>query len=134
MQDTYKQELRFLARKYKVRLYFCYKYNHFSGIANGATNSITINGNIEKRNEILSTFFHELGHIYCYDNNLWNSYHKECYSKNTRRTALKAERWVDKWAEKELYKYNNKIKFIPSYQTKKSIQFLKRVLNEKDFI
>jgi hypothetical protein len=52
--------------------------------------------------------FHELGHIWCYENGIWESYHQK-YEPRTRRekerflrTALKAERWIDRWAEKKV--------------------------------
>lgn len=56
--------------------------------------------------------FHELGHIYCYNNNIWKNYHFNYSIPLTRqkkdlvlKLGLKAERWVDKWAMKEIKKY-----------------------------
>ncbi len=80
----------------------------------------------------ISALFHEMGHIHCHTNGLWRNYHftgddeyltaREC--ELVVRTALKAERWVDKWAEKEsqkeLKKLGIKFEFVKSYRTNES--------------
>jgi hypothetical protein len=45
------------------------------------------------------TILHELGHVYCHKNGIWKKYHRERRTKVDIKTALKAEVWVDKWAE-----------------------------------
>lgn len=48
---------------------------------------------------MIQTFFHELGHIYCYKHGLWPAYHRDA-----RKTNARAEKWVDRWAAS---KYNS---------------------------
>ena len=93
---------------------------------------INLNKN-KNRSEYYSTLFHELGHIHCYKNNIWKKYHivKKRISDLTKeeklgliRTGLKAEVWVDKWAEKEMKKYYPNLKYHQSYRTTSSKKWL----------
>lgn len=116
-----------LAQDYQVRLHWtkCSKYHGYSRYWN---NSISINVVNQSPIDIISTFFHEIGHIYCWNNNLWSSYHvnrplieltereRDLYIK----TALKAERWVDRWARREMSKHFSTIEYNPGYLSKES--------------
>lgn len=83
------------------------------------------------RKELLSILFHELGHIYCYRNGIWKNYHhcKNQYSKEgllkIRRIAIKAERWIDNWAEKELAQYDARCPYQAYYHDAEGKDFLK---------
>lgn len=63
-------------------------------------------------NQKVFIFFHELGHIHCYNNDIWERYHKhKPYSEFTLEEipeyveyALDAEQWVDQWAATEMAK------------------------------
>lgn len=57
---------------------------------------VVINKNIPKKSQI-HALCHELGHIYCYENHIWDDYHRN----NNTRTALRAEVFVDKWGKKK---------------------------------
>jgi hypothetical protein len=85
-------------------------------------------------NHRLSVFFHELGHLHCYDTGKWKSYHtkKKLLSKLNKkekallvRTALKAERWVEKWAEREMAKHFPGVDYIRSYDNPASVKTYK---------
>ena len=90
-----------LAKEYQVRLHFNIDKTSV-GSARYWSNSISINTN-QSALGMLSTFFHEMGHIYCWNNSLLKSFHInkpiEKLTKKEKRnyilTALRAERWVD---------------------------------------
>ncbi len=74
--------------------------------------------------QYLSVFFHEAGHHHCVKNGLWKNYHNPSVKLSIRKkTALKAERWVDKWAEKQFYSFFPKeyFHFYASYKEKEQI-------------
>ena len=112
-----------LARDYNVRLHYT-KTSVDHGYSRYWNNSISINTN-QSAIDLISTFFHEIGHIYCWSNNKWMSYHvNKPLSHLTKdeqqkylRTALKAERWVDKWAATEMSKHFHDILYQPGYQS-----------------
>lgn len=128
-----------LSREYGVRLHFN-KTDKSHGSARYWNNSISINPN-QSAVGMLSTFFHEMGHIYCWDNSLWRSFHfnksiDDLSSDEKRKlvlTALKAERWVDRWAKKEMKKHFPHLKYIDGYLSKESgdnfTMELKKMLN-----
>lgn len=129
--------IRSLSKQYKVRTTFS-KSIKCRGLSRYWRRSITINSTCTTR-EQMSVFFHELGHIYCYDNGLWKNYHLDkfpgdmtdeekwlCYN-----TAIKAERWIDKWAEKEMKKHYPDLKFITSYECPKVIKNFKIELKKE---
>ena len=134
-----------LSREYDVRLHFTISQRSATWIIYGYSrywnDSITINLN-QSANSMLSTFFHEIGHVHCWKNSLWSSYHiKKSISQLTKiekekyiRTALKAERWVDKWAKKEMAKHFDKVKYKPGYSTKEEgdqfLQVIKKMIYE----
>lgn len=91
----------------------------YSGQYNVSTKNITI-ALINDERDIIQTFFHELGHGYCIKNGLWKSYHIKYINNESERdkyirTGLKAERWVDRWAEQEMKKYFPNLKYKPYY-------------------
>jgi len=110
-----------LAQDYQVRLHWTKTSNDY-GYCRYWCNSISINIH-QSPIDIISTFFHEIGHIYCFDNNLWLSYHvnkplKELTTIERKlyiKTALRAERWVDRWAKKEMSKHFSTIEYNPGY-------------------
>lgn len=131
--------LQELGRDYAVRLHFTNNLFTLDGCARYWNNSISIS---LRQNSVsmLSTFFHEIGHIYCWDNQLWKSYHidKPLFEmtqeekKRYVRTALKAERWVDNWAKKEMKKHFPKLTYIAGYDEvsrKEFLNYIKKDLN-----
>lgn len=112
-----------IAKEYKIRVYWYSDINNNCGIAYHKSDPATNRESIHilkhpKVKDYLSTLFHELGHSYCYRNNVWSAYHnKRAIFRNGRsyhktkdlktilRTGYKAERWVDKWGRREMYKH-----------------------------
>lgn len=92
-------------------------------------NHKTLNGSKNFGRKV-RTLFHELGHIHCYENNIWCSYHHSTSLKSLTKyekglvikTGLKAERWVDNWAAKEMKKYYPKIKYKFVYMDKEKVK------------
>lgn len=59
---------------------------------------ISLNNRNSKR-EMLHTFFHELGHLYCIRHGIWKQFHK---SKSiSTKQIFRVENWVEQWAKKE---------------------------------
>jgi hypothetical protein len=123
-----KNKAKQIASEYKVNIDF--RIKKLSGTASCITSTISINSN---RNEekFFSALFHEIGHIHCYRNRIWPAYHYNgiltwAIAKEFKRTAFRAECWVDRWAKKEMKKYFPMLKFDGSYdfKTKKGKDFL----------
>lgn len=108
-------ECRFIAKQYNARVYFRYLPNGIAGCADGYTREIIINSKYKSRSIILSVFFHELVHLLCFDRGIWTNYHQSDDPEVYMKTALKAERYVDRTGEMMLYQYDKRVKFFHSY-------------------
>ncbi len=117
-----------------AKVYFRRMKSTQSGYCHYENYNIFINNSITDRNVILSVLFHELGHLECYKNYKWNGYHRAKYAKGQVGCALKAERYCDRWAEMELYKYDKRVKYIKFYSgdNKKLREFLKEFFLPKE--
>ncbi len=67
---------------------------------------MTLNSTLDNETELLSAFYHELGHIHCTRTGLHKEYHDPALFHRSKkycdwREAWKVERWVDRWAERE---------------------------------
>jgi predicted SprT family Zn-dependent metalloprotease len=88
-------------------------------------NYFMVAGNEEEK---IRSLFHELGHIHCYQNGLWKGSHNPRFPLNRKDkktlilTALKAEKWIDNWAEQELKKYYPSFKYKKEFSTKEGIK------------
>lgn len=110
------KECRKLAAKYGVKVYFKPLSGPIAGYCNFEDGVITINSHLISRQEILSTFFHEYFHWHCHKKGLWKNYH-DCEDPIKKmKTALKAERHIDRLAEMEMYKYDKRLRFLGSYK------------------
>ena len=76
----------------------------------------------------MSVFFHELGHIHAFRNKKWPSYHYvgKINKRKWKLTALKAEVWVDKWAEQEYYKHFPNNVYNQSYRTEEDKNWFRK--------
>lgn len=87
-------------------------YN-FSACCDYTKGSIVFNTKAEMSFKTkVQLLFHELGHIHCYKNGIWRSYHfnrdkplTEDQKRLVIRTGLKAERWIDKWASERMMEH-----------------------------
>jgi hypothetical protein len=113
------REISRLARRYKVPVTFTKLINHAGHTSRGKIR--LDNSKVYSRLEQLSTFFHELGHLHCHRNGIWKRYHWLKYKLDRRwwptiiRIGLKAERWIDRWAAKEMRKWYPNLSYITSY-------------------
>jgi hypothetical protein len=110
-----KEIVRQLAKNYNVRVRFA-KSDEYSGLYR-PPNRIIINNSDE---HIILTFFHELGHHYCYQNNIFPVYHgRVAAGKATlsamASTAWRAEQWVDRWAKAECKQVFPELNWIAAY-------------------
>jgi len=79
---------------------------------------------VKSINIFWSLVFHELAHIWCFDNEKYVIYHNDSLSeeemaKYIRRNGLKIEQYVDKMGRKLGKESGIKFRFCPSYKTKK---------------
>lgn len=128
------KEINFLKRKYGVNVIFtnCLKQDNLIGYCCDSENIHIDHSAKKSRSEFLCTFFHELGHIQCRRSNKWKVFHdidpdSETSKQNLRKliyTALKAERWVDRFAAKMLYEYDKRIKYDFPYYEKENAKHL----------
>lgn len=127
------REIRKLAKKYKVRIYWA---SNLERHPYGGAASRNKYGNIvlvldSRLDRVLSVLFHEIGHVYCFRNKIWNSFHNYCDKKLFCLTALKAERWVDKWGEQEFKRYYpDKSYWKSSYSSKEDIKWFREYYND----
>lgn len=99
-----------------------------SGGADIPKGYIEIGLDLTKPNIIISTLFHELGHFYCYDKNIYKEFHHGFFRtditeeqfKSMLRTAIKAERYVDEWAKKKMKEHFPHLRFTYTYRAKNS--------------
>ena len=127
------KEFHKIARQHGVKL----NIKKISSIAAGEyyvlSDKINIDRDSVKRN-LPFIFFHELGHSHCAKNNIWKMYHDVNNTwKDYKLTALKAEKWIDLWAEKEVNKFFKNVNCYKPYHSEYGVkQFRLWVLkNEK---
>lgn len=93
-------------------------------------NTIHINTGLQSAWGIAIAFFHELGHWFAYNNDIFPIYHNKDKKRFNRRDALatstRAERWVDNWGRNMCKQILPNIKWVHSYRTIKDIAFLKK--------
>ncbi len=109
------REVRTLAAKHEVKVKFQRMKGALAGQALLEDNTVLINSILTSRTEILNCFFHELGHLVCHKLGLWKNYHETEDEELRMKTALKAERWCDKWASHMLYAYDARVRFLGCY-------------------
>lgn len=117
----YQKELKELGRAFGINVEFI-SLPHNVGYFYYAKSLMVLDKNLN-RNTTISVFFHELGHAFCYNEKKYEAFHNkdkpevmstDCLKKLTR-TALKAERYVDKIAAKMLKKYYPNLEYNISY-------------------
>lgn len=134
--NNWKKEVLFLANEYGVSVQFRknnvpnrLKKWKVDGQAKCRDKLIILYAEFKTREDMLSCFFHELGHIYCYTNKIWRVYHRDRRNKRSvLLTAFKAENWVDKWAEKMFKQKFPDLKFKRSYRTILSKKYIKHFI------
>lgn len=125
MNPTLRRELLLIAHSYSIKIRFV-KQKTTSGLCFFKAGMIWINPEIDRRDEALSVLFHEICHMICYRKKLyWNYHNPKASNKKKSKIAVKAERFVDKMAKKELYLYDPECMFFESYQDNESAKWLK---------
>ena len=116
--------------KYNVKLRY---KKHLSNIAEYDDDHKTIIVNLEYKNDVntlIPILFHELGHKHCFEKKIFYHYHMETNLRLVKLTGLKAERYVDRWAKKEMEKLNIKIIYPMFYYQKDRTKNFKIYLNQ----
>ena len=120
-----------IAHSYGVKIRFK-KLNNIAGWADFDNEIIYIEPFLKKTiigakysyNEyILSTIFHEIGHIVAKRNGKFKTYHysnRKVFTKkilnSLLKTAFRAEKYVDIWGEKEMKRAFPELKYVKSYR------------------
>lgn len=122
-----KKQILEIAKFYGVKVIFC-KIGYCSG-------EFLVDGKVillDKNLANFSTFFHELGHYYCVSNGLWEAYHtdlkrirnKKEMARKAYRTGYKAEKWVDRWARREMGMWFPEMIYVAGYGCNESKKWL----------
>lgn len=119
IKQSYKVNIVFIKTKYDA--YYC--HNRQTIFIN-----LSFKNNFEKSIQII---FHELGHKYCFDNSKYYNYHHETNLRLIKLTALKAERYVDRWAKKEFQKFNFDFEYCMFYYEKSRTKLFKKYISKK---
>lgn len=108
----------------KVRFKILSKY---SGMAYAPDSSIIVD---PYRNNLFEAFFHEIGHVLDYRNNIYKRYNS-CKSsiKYARKYSLRAEIHADETGRKLCKKYYPKHHYKKSYRNASDRQFLKEYID-----
>lgn len=127
MNTKFLKKLRSTAALYGVKVHVHYdKDPSCGGHAHSNADTICIFYNYSTTQEsMLMALFHEIGHCVAFHDGKFLPYHTakgdETYMK---RFALKAELYVDNWAEKEFYRMFPNKTFIRSYRNKEDRDYL----------
>lgn len=121
------KKINIICEKYNVNLIF----DDIDTIAYYDDNIKTII--LNKKNkfkliELIPIIFHELGHKYCFENNLFVAYHYETDKRLFKLTALKAERFVDRWAANEMKKNGFDFEYPMYYYNKNRVKYFKELI------
>jgi hypothetical protein len=125
IDESPKIVIDFLSNHYGVKVDFVDDWDYGSCYYWENRMEISIN---QTKKQMISTFFHELGHLYCYNNNIWKSCHSTILPENVStyiRCFLKSERWIDNWAHNEVKKWFPKHRYVKTYYNKEGIEFTK---------
>lgn len=86
---------------------------------------------IQTIQELYSMTFHEIAHIYCYDNNLYEIFHNDSLSEKEmalymKKMAVRVEKFVDKKGKELMKKFFPSIPFVGAYDDPKNVVWLKK--------
>ena len=116
-----------LARHYGVKVRLI-RLKNYDGSVSMRSRVIYLREDLDSA-MLLSTFFHELGHLHCRERGLFPAFHspyvrswRQVYA--VRRTALRAELWVEKWAEEEYNKHVRGRPYVRSYEDEQARSWL----------
>lgn len=121
--EVQKEIIRIIAKSLRLKLYFR-RIKDYGGYFY-PTRTIVISCEPHNEEYLLETFFHELGHWYCYHHDIYKAYHKpgRLTRKSRRemlRTATRAELFVDHWGEQRCAEYFPEIRWEGTYRDEES--------------
>lgn len=96
-----KRFLRGICTEYGVKVMFRSQFeNNLEGFCDldKKKNKIYINSNLSVK-IMASAVFHEIGHLYCLNHGIWQSFHEQ--DPTSSKLIFKVENWIDWWAKKE---------------------------------
>lgn len=143
VKDSVKPQLRqminSIKKEYNIRTVRIKSIKHCGGYATEKGEVFVDKDAWNTVSQVLSTVFHEIGHVYCFRNKIWWGYHgfHRSHAKNKKKkrallaTAFKAEQWVDKWAEKEMKKHFPDRNYYQSYRTERDRDWLMDYLRKE---
>jgi hypothetical protein len=121
VRQAYIKEVKRLASYYRIRRPSFVTFPMGSNVAGYYHHGkIFMNIRLNRpRCRFISTFFHELGHYHCGRYGIWKKYHQGHADPHTYRyfklMSLKIERWVDRWAAREMKRWYPRMKYSFNY-------------------
>ena len=123
-----------IAKDWGTKVVYTFEDVKYLGATGARTHHIYLNMKYCCSDEriLLPTFFHELAHIYCIRNGIYPAYHS--YNKNRskkevlaiKRTALRAELYVEKLGESMMRDYFPTVRYAKSYITDRQKESLRK--------
>jgi hypothetical protein len=129
--NSLKKELRLIAKEHGIKVIFV-RNLECSGLAYCLDGRIYVrvidrNRILHEDNKIITTFFHEVGHVICYRRGRYKMYNSGYFSyKHAKKYALKAERAADTAGSKMCKKYYPNMKWKKSYFNKSDAKWLEQ--------
>ena len=130
-----RKEISKMCRAYGVRFRIKKLANGVGGLANLKEELITIEVSQLSRGTdgIMSIVMHEINHILAYRSGKYRAYHTLVLSSKQEwaayiSTALRAERYVDRHAEKMFNRFYSDLEYRHGYRTKKQVAWFNKWL------
>jgi hypothetical protein len=121
--------LKFISEYYGVKIFFK-KTNYEMAYYDDNRKAIFVDKSFKNNfNELIPIIFHELGHKFCFEHNIYKHYHYETDWKLFKLTALKAERYCDKYAKRELEKHKFNVDYPMYYYQPNRTRLFKKYIN-----
>jgi hypothetical protein len=110
----------------------CRGYCHYNHKTNWISITLCLKHNTDRR-KLYSTLMHELAHIICFQQGIYPAYHiRRSFRKMSqkdkialRRTALRAELYVDSMGERMFRTFFPNVQYDRGYNSKESREFLR---------
>ncbi len=112
MRDVIREARKF-AKLHNCKVLFKPIKGAVAGYCDLETDTVTINSYLSSRSEILSALAHELSHCIAYRKGLWQAYHDN--KDDMMKTAIKAERYIDRMAERLLFEFDARVRYLGAY-------------------
>jgi len=122
--------LKFISKYYGVKIKFKTLNEELANYDDN-TKSIEIDKSFKNSKDLIPIIFHELGHKYCFEHNIYKHYHYETNWVIFKLTALKAERYCDRYAKREIEKHKLNVNYPMYYYQPNRVSLFKKYIKSK---